>query len=295
MLSKFYLSRQQSRAWSIDNPVGDPFGGVAYGEFNDPSTIIGTVAGPIVGGIIGGDASQSAANTQAQSGQSAIGEQQREFDINQANLAPYEQFGQSALGTLGNYLGIPGYSTNDANSGSLLKPFSYDQSTDPGYQAGLTSGFQGINNAAATGAGSGLLSGATLKELLSYGQNYAGTAYQNAFNRDQSTKNQNYSMLTGAEGIGQGATNTGVSAGTSQANSIANTITGIGNAQAAGQVGQANAISGGISSGINNYQNNLLLSSIAKNNGQQGSIFNSAYTDPNSSNFSNNPIPDNLS
>lgn len=36
---KKYLSRSQSRFWSSEIPVGDPTGGVAYGERNDPVTL----------------------------------------------------------------------------------------------------------------------------------------------------------------------------------------------------------------------------------------------------------------
>lgn len=40
---KTYLSRAQSRIWSMDNPVGDPFGGTAYGEKREPVSMIAAV------------------------------------------------------------------------------------------------------------------------------------------------------------------------------------------------------------------------------------------------------------
>lgn len=50
-MQKTYLSRAVTRAMSLDHPVGDPFGGPAYGEKNDPisaiisiSTMAGTYA-----------------------------------------------------------------------------------------------------------------------------------------------------------------------------------------------------------------------------------------------------------
>lgn len=271
---------------------------------SDPVTAAGISAGgSIIGGLLGGSGSKEAAKTQEQAGQSAIAEQQREFDIGQKSLAPYQAVGQQALYTLSDYLGLPstgtawqpgmptpkgamslnewaqkqGYSmpsgrdwfqselsqltpgyqsylasipqqtTFDPNTGSLLKPFSFDISQDPGYQFRLQQGEQAITNrASATGgvSGGGDLSGATLKELLRYGQDYASGEYQNAFARDQATKAQQYGFLTGAAGMGQGATTTGVQAGQAFGANVGNTITGIGNAQAAGQVGQANALSG---------------------------------------------------
>lgn len=55
---KVYLSREVSRAWSIDHPVGDPKGGPAYGERNDPISAVLSIAsiasGLSVGGIVGG-------------------------------------------------------------------------------------------------------------------------------------------------------------------------------------------------------------------------------------------------
>lgn len=48
MMQKTYLSRAVTRAMALDHPVGDPFGGAAYGERNDPISAvisIGTMAG----------------------------------------------------------------------------------------------------------------------------------------------------------------------------------------------------------------------------------------------------------
>ena len=36
MIKKIYLSRAQTRAMAIEHPIGDPTGGAAYGEKNDP-------------------------------------------------------------------------------------------------------------------------------------------------------------------------------------------------------------------------------------------------------------------
>ena len=40
MIKKFYLSRTQTRAMAADHPIGDPTGGAAYGEKNDPVSAI---------------------------------------------------------------------------------------------------------------------------------------------------------------------------------------------------------------------------------------------------------------
>src|SRR5215472_7003329 len=54
-------------------------------------------AGGIGSALIGSSAAKSAAETQAQSAEAAIAEQQREFDKQQANLAPWLAAGQGVL------------------------------------------------------------------------------------------------------------------------------------------------------------------------------------------------------
>ena len=44
MTKKFYLTRTQTRAMAADHPIGDPTGGAAYGEKNDPVTAIISIA-----------------------------------------------------------------------------------------------------------------------------------------------------------------------------------------------------------------------------------------------------------
>ena len=44
MFKKTYMSRAMSRAWSMDNPVGDPFGGPAYGEKRDPFSAVSAIS-----------------------------------------------------------------------------------------------------------------------------------------------------------------------------------------------------------------------------------------------------------
>lgn len=219
---------------------------------------VATIAagGAVTAGLISAAGSRSAAKTQASSGEAAIEEMRREFDINQAALAPYRAAGQTALNTLMGDLG-PG--------GSLSKPFNFDITQDPGYQFRLDQGLKGVTNSAAASGTN--LSGATLKELQKFGSDYASGEFNAAFSRDLSTKNQTFSELTGVAGLGIGATNTGVSAGTATSANIGNTMTGIGNAIAAGQVGSANAIGGAVG-GIGNT---FLLSQIMNQNRGGGS------------------------
>ncbi len=50
-LQRTYLSREMTRAMALDHPIGDPFGGVAYGERNGPVIAIAAAAISIEVGI----------------------------------------------------------------------------------------------------------------------------------------------------------------------------------------------------------------------------------------------------
>ena len=204
--------------------------------------------GAVVGGaLIGALSSRSAARTQAGAGQAAIDEQRREFDVIQNMLAPWRIAGAGALGQLTS-MTQPG--------GELVRPFNFDISQDPGYQFRLSEGQRGVESSAA--ARGTQLSGATLKELMRYGQDYASGEFNSAFARDLQTKTQKFNTLASIAGIGQQAVNTTAQAGTAASTNISNTITGIGNAQAAGLIGQGNAIGGA----LGGLGNTMLLSQI---------------------------------
>lgn len=170
----------------------------------------------------------------------------------------------------------------DPTYGSLLRAyrngedFSFtgkDLATDPGYQFGLNQGTQGIERAQA--ARGNFLSGAAIKEATRFNEDYAGTKFNDAFNRAQSTWNTNlnaydnnrsriYSFLTGVSTLGQNSA-AQVGAGNQQAAALAgNAAMGAGNAQAAGAVAGSNALQSGINSAANSINSaggwNSLLS-----------------------------------
>lgn len=148
-----------------------------------------------------------------------------------------------------------------ADFGSLTKPFTMDDLTnEPGYKFGLSEGEKGIDRAAA--AGSGRYSGATLKALTRFNEDYAGTKYDAAFNRDASTKNQTYNFLSGTANTGENAAaQTGANTMTAGAR-IGDTITSGANAEAAGAVGVANAVNSGVSSYLNYNQSQNLINAV---------------------------------
>jgi len=183
-----------------------------------------------------------------------MAEAQRIFDASQASSAPATASGTDAYQMYG-----------DA---PLLRRFSgTDLQLDPVYQSGLKFGLdegtKGINARAMQSGGYD--SGATLKALTRFGNDYGSTKANESYNRFNSDQNKVFNMLSGLSGTGQTAANTVASTGANTSNNTANLMTGIGNAQAAGVVGGANAwgnAASGISGAVNNYQNNQLLQKI---------------------------------
>lgn len=114
-------------------------------------------------------------------------------------------------------------------------------SQDPGYQFRLDQGNKQINaGAAARGMAN---SGRTMKELTRYGSDFASNEYGNAYNR-----------LASMAGMGQTAVNQMGQYGQTYGQQAGQNYGSIGNAQAAGSIGQANAVS----SGIGNITNGLM-------------------------------------
>jgi hypothetical protein len=145
--------------------------------------------------------------------------------------------------------------------GSLLRKFSSsDLNADPvynsGLQFGLNEGEKAINNRAA--AGGGWDSGATLKALSRYANDYGSTKAGESYNRFMTDQGNTYNRLAGVAGTGQNATNTLAGLGSTTATNLGNLYTGGANAAGAAGIAGANAIS----SGANNYMNYKLLSQL---------------------------------
>jgi hypothetical protein len=135
----------------------------------------------------------------------------------------------------------------DPSYGSFAKPFTVEDFynyADPGYAFQLQQGTQALMNSAA--ADSGALSGAALKDLLKYNQDYAGTAYNDAFNRYQAQQGNIFSRLSSLATLGQNAA-AGVGAqGTNLAGNAGQAISNAGAAYGAGIVGAGNSLNQGL-------------------------------------------------
>lgn len=186
-------------------------------------------AAAVVGGaIISSDATGSAADSQAQSSQAALAEQQRQFDLTRQDTAPYRAMGAGALDQIGKEVNVP------------LDPNSVQM--DPGYEFARQQGQQAIDRQ--TAAAGGRISGAALKAASQYNTDYATTGYSNAYNRANQARSDRLNRLAALAGIGQTATGQVGTAGSSAANAMGNIVTAQGNAAGAAQIAQGNIWSG---------------------------------------------------
>lgn len=195
------------------------------------------------------------------------------------------------------------------DSGPAFSFTGENLASDPGYKFGLNQGTQGIERGQASRGN--FLSGAAMKELTRFNEDYAGTKFNDAYNRANSTYttnlnrrqnewntnlgayNQNrntiYNFLTGVSNTGQASAARVGSNNQQVANSVGNNIMAAGNAQAAGQVASSNALTSGVNQASNSLNSaggwNNLLSSF--NIGRSGNNYNGSSTNPSAANYTN--------
>lgn len=334
-MSKNYLNRSNAEF----DPIGDPLGGdPKFGrirKFNDPVTaaVAGSAGASLLGSAISGGAAKSAAQTQADAatqaaqlqqqtalagipvlqqaygqGQQAVsneqtgqqnylnnlynaqyGDQSNLYQQQYNNLQPYEIAGGAAATQLQNLIPQLSSSFTNADLNSQLAP---------NYQWQLQQGLGATNQAFnVAGGGSNMVNAADI-----FAQNYAGNAYQNAFNNYQTQNNNIYNRLAGIANLGTTATGQNIQAGgqysgalssmfgtlapsttnlaTTTGTNLSNLATGLGNnivglttggaqAAAGGITGAANAQAAGqvgqanaLSNGLSTAGNNYLLSQL---------------------------------
>lgn len=157
--------------------------------------------------------------------------------------------------------------------GLLTKQFTNeDFIKDPGYQFRQQQGELGINRGLATRGG--YFSGAALKELDRYNQNYASNEFNNAYNRDAAYKSNLYNKLAGLSQGGQQAAQYQGNMGVNAANQYGQNAMAGAQAQGAGYMGAANALSNAVGQGVNIWQNQQYL------NGMKNQLkFDGSYND----------------
>jgi hypothetical protein len=247
---------------------------------------VGVAGAGLVSGFLGAGAAESAASQQAYQEQLALAQQRSMFNTIQGNEQPFIQAGGQAQGQLNNLLGVgtPGVGGTAASApgggfGSLNQPFNMDtfKSLTPQYGFNLQQGGQGTLNVDSSGQGAE--SGAALKDLMSFNQNYANNSFNSAFSNYQNQQNNIFNRLNTIATLGSNAGSNSATGASQFAGAIGNTYGAIGAAQAGGTVGAANALTGGLQSGANAFYGQNALNQILNS----GSTV--KYGTPGSSNF----------
>lgn len=208
----------------------------------DPAT------GATVGStIIGANAASSAADTQAAAANRAADLQQKQYEQTREDLEPWRKAGVNALGKLE---GMADY--------TMFGPEQF--SADPGYGFRLAEGRKALASKAR--ARGGAVSGTSLKAMQDYAQESASQEFNNAFNRYQIERGAKLGPYQSLAQVGQTTANQLGGFGAANVANVGNLMTGGAAAQAAGMVGGANAVTGGLGTYLNYSQNNALLSAL---------------------------------
>ena len=203
----------------------------------------GWIAAATIGSaLLGSNASQDAADTQAGAARDASATQLGMFNKINDQQTPWRQAGENALGQIS---GMQPQFTHSFTGDDLKTSLA------PNYKFQLDQGLGAIKNAG--NLQTGLISGNTMRGVNNYAQDYAGNAYQQAFNNYNSQQTNIFNRLSNIAGLGQTANQTTATAGTNAAANAGNAQMAAGAAQAAGTVGSANAISGGLSNAASWY------------------------------------------
>lgn len=228
---------------------------------------IGAAIGGVVSGIFSSNAAEDASDAQAAAAQQQLELEKQIYDETVERFQPYYNSGldfQNALRyeLLGGETPMMGGTvldvTRNKNGTFQVGDQSFNRKKDalayaeanpagqfeyqgfqatPGYQFMLDQGQAAIDGSAA--ARGNVFSGATLKAQQAYGQGLANQEYGTYLDR-----------LTGQASSGQAAAGNMATAGANYASGAGNALANMGNAQAAGYIGSANALTSGLSSGI---------------------------------------------
>jgi len=204
------------------------------------SAILATasIGASIYGASKTASAAKRAAASQERAAERAADTQLEMYERTRADLAPYRGVGEGAVYSLADLYGLPTPSNPEGGqpfSDNALAAFE----RSPDYRFAFEQGTK-ARDASAASRGM-LLSGSQLKELTKFGQGLATQTFGNYTGR-----------LAGLAQLGQGASAQTGQFGAGAARGIADAQLGVGEAQASGIVGSANAWNQGLQSGFNN-------------------------------------------
>lgn len=207
----------------------------------------GWVAGAVVvagaaSSYMQGQAAKDAAGQYAAQAERGLQYNQEMFNKINEQSAPYRASGERGA-TLYNQLADSGYLTAQPSMDDMTRLM-------PNYKFGLDQGMGQLN--AQMNAAGGLISGNALQGAQQFAQGYAGNALTDAFNQFQANRSNVVSNVNALTNVGQQANATTATAASGASANASNMLSSIGNAQAAGTMGQANAYAGALNN-ISNY------------------------------------------
>jgi hypothetical protein len=199
----------------------------------------------LVGSYMQSQAAGKAADAYGRAAQQGIDYNKEMYGNVVGQNQPYMDLGQKGVNLYGQ-LADTGYLTAQPSMNDLTRLM-------PNYQFGLNQGMGQLNSQ--MNAAGGAISGNALQGANQFAQGYAGNALNDAFNQYQVNRSNVVSNVNALTGVGQNANQTVANmAGGTSAN-VGNQLSSIGNAQASGIMGQANAYA----SGLNNLSNYAML------------------------------------
>ena len=216
--------------------------------FGIDDLLIGLAVGGIGSAISGAVGSANAASAQEQQAAEAMKFQREMWEQQRADQAPWLEAGRTSLAQL----------LQQHQAGAFDRQIDPSQiANDPGYQFRMAEGQKALERSAAS---RGMLSsGGFARGLTRYSQGVASDEFQNAWNRNQATNTGRYNRLAALAGVGQQSAQNLGALGANHAGQMTNLYGAIGNAQSAGAVGTANAVSGGMNTLGNLFTMNGLL------------------------------------
>jgi len=203
------------------------------------------VVGSVASGYLQSQAANKAAGQYAQAAERGLQYNQDMFEKINAQNAPYRATGERGA-TLYNQLADTGYLTAQPSMDDMTRLM-------PNYQFNLQQGLGQLNSQ--LNAAGGLVGGNAIQGAQQFAQGYAGNALTDAFNQFQANRTNVVSNVNALTGVGQNANATTATAASGATANASNLLSSIGNAQAAGTMGAANAYA----TGLNNISNYAML------------------------------------
>ena len=195
---------------------------------------------------------------------------QAEFNAQNQATTPLSAVG-GAAGTVGGAAGTVGGTPTGTPANYFTHQFNADDlktNLAPNYQFQLDQGLKAVKNAG--NLQTGLLSGNTLQGINNYAQDYAGGAYQQAYNNYTANQSNIFNRLSTIAGLGNSSNQQSATAATATGQGVANTLGAAGAATASGQVGSANALTGGLNNALGWYSLSNIMKGGANPTGTYG-------------------------